>query len=272
MAAVIGDPIRHSLSPLILNAAFRARELDWVYVAFPVEEGNAREALVAMRTFAIDGLSVTMPHKTAVAGAIERCTEVAAALRAVNCVVRTDDGELVGHNTDGSGFLSGIAEETGFAPAGQRCVIVGAGGAARAVAVALARAGAADVAIVNRTRANAEQAAVLAVPVGRVGASDDIERADLVVNATSVGMARREPAGLPFDPDRLHQGQILADLIYDPLTTPLLSAARTRGAITVNGVGMLVHQAAAAFELWTGVEAPIAAMTSALGAHLRQRG
>jgi len=264
LAAVIGDPIRHSLSPTIFNAAFAEVGLDWVYLAFEVVEGDTAGALDAARVLGIEGLSVTMPHKTTTARLVDELTASARALDAVNCVVR-DDGRLVGHNTDGAGFVASLAHDAGFDPQGRFCLVLGAGGAARAVVLALAESGAAEVCVVNRTADRAETTTRLAGPVGRVGVADDARRADLIVNATSVGMGGR---GCPIEPDLLGPGQLVADLVYHPVTTPLLEAARARGAATLDGVGMLVHQGAMAFELWTGRPAPVTAMTVAARAAL----
>lgn len=264
LAGVIGDPIRHSLSPALFNAAFTALGLDWVYLAFEVPSGGARAALDAMRAFDLGGLSVTMPHKDAVAAAVDHCTPEAAALRAVNCVVPTADG-LVGDNTDGPGFLDALRAEVGFEVNGRRVVVVGAGGAARAIVLALARAGATEVAVVNRSAERGHSAAALAEGAGRVADEAAIGDADLVVNATSVGMG---DGGLPFDPARLHTGQVLADIVYHPSPTPLVTAARDLGVTAVNGLGMLVHQAAHALRLWTGRDAPIVEMTAAAQAEL----
>jgi shikimate dehydrogenase len=257
---VIGDPIRHSLSPAIFNAAFAAAALDWVFVALPVVAGNAPAALDGMRALQIDGLSVTMPHKTAVADAVDELTDDARALHAVNHV-RRDGIRLLGDNTDGPGFLAALRAETGFDPRGTRCVVLGAGGAARAVILALARAGADEVAVVNRTAAGAETAAGLAGAAGRVAGPDAVNGAALVVNATSVGM---EGSDLPLDPDRLTAGTVVADLVYQPLTTPLVLEARRRGCPAINGLGMLVHQAAAQFTHWTGDPAPLDVMLGAV--------
>jgi shikimate dehydrogenase len=267
LAAVIGSPVRHSLSPALHNAAFEAVGLDWVYVALEVPEGQVPEALAGARALGLAGLSVTMPHKEAVARCCDRLSDDAEALGAVNCVV-IRDGELVGHNTDGDGFLAALAVD-GVDARGERCVVLGAGGAARSVALALARAGAAEVAVVNRTEERARQAVALLGGCGRVVTGDRVAEvvaaARLVVNATSVGMGEPGPADLPLDPDLLHEGQVVVDLVYQPLETPLVRAARARGALAVNGVPMLVHQAAVAFSLWTGAPAPLAAMTAAVG-------
>ncbi len=263
-AAVIGNPVRHSLSPLIHNAAFKAAGLDWSYVAFDVAPGRATAALDAMRTLHLGGLSVTMPHKADIASGVDRLSPEAALLGAVNCVA-WEGGELVGHNTDGPGFVDSLTTETGHSVAGARCVVIGAGGAARAVVLALGRAGAAEVAVSNRTRKKAVAAAELAGDAGRVAENGDITSADIVVNATSVGMAGTPMAGMsPVDVGRLRPGQVVADLVYHPLTTTLLRYAEEAGATCVGGVGMLVHQAARQFELWTATPAPLAVMGDAV--------
>lgn len=259
LAGVIGAPIRHSLSPVIFNAAFEACDLDWIYVAFEVPSGGGPDALAAMRALDMGGLSVTMPHKDAIAEHVDRLTPEAEALHAVNCVASTGEG-LLGANTDGPGFLDALAADTGFDPTGRRAVVFGAGGAARAIVHALARAGATDIAVVNRSSERAEIAAALGGPFGHVAGVDAIEGADLVVNATSIGMGDGQS---PFDPSLLAAGQVVADVVYHPSPTPLVAAARERGVEAVGGLGMLVHQAGHAFRLWTGLNPPLDAMAAA---------
>jgi shikimate dehydrogenase len=271
VAAVIGTPVRHSLSPTLLNAAFAADGLDWVYTAFEVPEGRGARAIEAMRALGLGGLSVTMPHKGAAHDAVDARTDVAAALGAVNCVF-WDGDRLVGDNTDGPGFVDALVHDERIGISGRRCVLVGAGGAGRAVARALGVAGAAEVVVLNRSPGPAAQAAALAGPGGRVGGPADVPAADLVVNATPLGMGDRAGApALPLDPALLHPGQVVVDLIYHPAETAFLRAARATGATAVNGLGMLVHQAAHAFTRWTGRAAPIGAMTSAVSAELAGR-
>jgi shikimate dehydrogenase len=263
LAGVIGWPVRHSLSPVIHNAGFRELGLDWTYLAFEVAPGAAVGAVDAMRVLGMVGLNVTRPHKDAVAAAVDRLTEVAEALGAVNTVV-PDGRELVGDSTDGAGLLAGLATEHGFDPAGRRCLVLGAGGAGRAVVLALAGAGAADVGVVTRRSEQARTAVALAPAVGRVATAADVAAADLVVNATPV--ADRLPLGL--DAADLGTGQLVVDLLYEPPVSALLAAARARGATTANGVGMLIHQAALSFEAWTGAHPPLAAMQRAVADHL----
>jgi shikimate dehydrogenase len=276
LAAVIGWPARHSLSPTIFNAAFGAAGVDWAYVAFEVPEGRGGDAVEAMRTLGLGGLSVTMPHKAAVWSAVDERTPVADELGAVNCVFWRGD-RLVGDNTDGAGLLDALREDQGIEVAGLRCMVVGAGGAGRAVAHALGRAGAGDVAVLNRSPGPAAVAVALAGAQGRVATPADVGTADLVVNATPVGMGGGNVAEgggaalLPLDAGWLRPGQVVVDLIYHPLETSLLAAASARGAVAVNGVGMLVHQAAHAFRRWTGLEPPIDAMAGAARRELARR-
>lgn len=267
VAAVIGSPVHHSLSPALHNAAFEQLGVDWVYVAFQVHTGEAQHAMDAMRTLRLGGLSVTMPHKEAVALAVDRLDPAAEALRSVNTVVPDADGSLVGHSTDGAGFVESV-RAAGHDVAGRTVCLLGAGGAARAIADALARHGAARVAVLNRTPANAEAAAALAGGVGVVGTEADVREADIVVNATSVGMASDD---LPCDPSLLRTGQVVADIVYHPRDTALLRAARAAGAATVDGLGMLVHQAALQQRLWHGLQPDVAVMAAAAERELAAR-
>jgi shikimate dehydrogenase len=262
LAGVIGDPVRHSLSPRLHNAAYRALELDWVYVAFDVADGDAPAALDAVRALGLVGLSVTMPHKTAVAEGCDELTPAADALRSVNTVTPLADGRLGGDSTDGAGFCRSLAD-AGVDPAGRRALVLGAGGAARAVAWVLAGSGA-TVTVAARRAPAAEVAAALAG--GKAVAWDDrveaARTADLVVNATPIGMAGDDT--LPLPPAAVGAGQVAADLVYEPRVTPWLEAAGARDAIAVPGLGMLVHQAALQVERWTGRPAPVDAMRAAV--------
>ncbi|MGB3410901.1 MAG: shikimate dehydrogenase [Microthrixaceae bacterium] len=277
VVGVMGDPIAHSLSPVIHNAAFAALDMDWVCVAMQTPEGLADDAVRGMRAMGIVGMSVTMPHKAAVIGALDSLSDDASALDSVNCISNRD-GKLIGLNTDGPGFVAGLRHDFGFEPSGADCVVLGAGGAARSVVLALARAGARSVKVINRSAANAELAAKLAGPVGSVAGPEALATADLVVNATSVGMAGVNPGdpsgaeALPCDPSLLGSTQVVVDLIYNPVETAFMKAAAERGARVSNGVSMLVHQAAVAFEQWTGVSAPIDAMFDATASELSTRG
>ncbi len=290
LVGVMGYPVRHSLSPLLHNAAFAALELNWMSVGFEVAAGNAAAALVGLRALGVAGVSVTMPHKADVAVLVDERSAVAERLGAVNCVINRD-GTLYGANTDGAGFLAALARAAAFDPRGKRCLIIGAGGAARAVTLAVADAGASSVTVVNRTLEKAADVAALAGSAGFVGdlggqaggrageaggeagdrAGDSaqaaalVAQAELVVNATPVGMEGSGAAGAGWlvAPSLLHAGQVAVDLVYVPRPTPWLVAAADAGATAVDGLGMLVHQAAAQLELWTGVPAPVDVMWQA---------
>ena len=262
LAAVLGFPVRHSLSPAMHYAAFRELDLDWIYLAFEVAPGFVEAAFAGVRALGFGGLSVTLPHKSAALDAVDEATTAARAIGAVNTIVSPGDGSLLGENTDGAGFLASMADE-GFDPNGRVCAVVGGGGAARAVVHALAGAGATEVVVVNRTPERAESAAALAGAAGRVGVAEDLGQVDLVVNATPLGLAGAGRDILPLDPRLLGPGQLLVDLVPNPAVTPLMSAARDRGARVAGGLGMLVHQGALAFELWTGHPAPIGVMRAA---------
>jgi shikimate dehydrogenase len=250
------------------NAAFAAVGLDWAYLAFEVRPGDVPAALAGARALDLGGLSVTIPHKAAAATEVDELSPSARAVGAVNTVVPVGDGRLRGDNTDGAGFLASLADE-GFDPAGRACVVVGAGGAARAVVHALAGAGAAEVVVVNRSPARAEEAAALAGAAGRVGSTADVAGADLVVNATPLGLAGTgdgagsAPGAFPLDPALLRPGQLVVDLVPNPAVTPWMVAAKAGGASVAGGLGMLVHQGALAFELWTGRPAPLGVMRAA---------
>jgi shikimate dehydrogenase len=265
VAGVIGDPVIHSSSPALHNAAYVALGLDWVYVAFPVPAGRGGDAVRAAPVLGLAGLNVTMPHKADAAAACDELTADAIALGAVNTVVCRADGTLWGDSTDGEGFVR-AAHDAGVDPAGTSVLVLGAGGAARAVVLALARHGAAVTVAARRVEA-AEAAAGLAPGVNAAGfdtLDGCVAVADVVVNATPLGMGGEPP---PFDPARLRPEQAVFDLVYHPAATPLLTAARAAGVRTAtNGLGMLVHQAALAFRAMTGHDAPLDAMSAAVAA------
>ncbi len=260
VAAVIGDPVRHSLSPALHNAAYEALGLDWVYVAFEVPAGHAPAALDAVRALGLVGLSVTMPHKAAVAAVCDELSDDAAALRSVNTVTHAPDGRLRGDSTDGEGFVRSL-RAAGKDPAGMQVLLLGAGGAARAVALALHRADAQVCVSARRPGAAVGVPHTTSVPwAERDAVAGSV---DLVVNATPLGMGDNEE--IVVTP---RAGVVVADLVYHPLETPLLRAARAVGAPTVDGLGMLVQQAALQVELWAGVPAPVDVMHDAARALL----
>jgi len=226
----------------------------------------------AMRVLGIGGMSVTMPHKADVAGAVDVLDPAARSLQSVN-TVSWDGDQLVGSSTDGAGFVASLAE-LGIDVSAARVAIIGAGGAARSVIDALGRAGSKDITVLNRSEENAERAAQLATAAS-VGIVSDVTRADIVVNATSVGMgidpAAAKPDDLPCDPALLHSAQIVVDLVYHPLRTAWLAAADDLGARTVDGLGMLIHQAALQQQRWLGVLPDVSAMRAAAESTLATR-
>ena len=264
VVAVIGDPIGHSLSPSIHNAAFESAGLDWVMVALRVDRSSGESIIPAFRTFDLVGLAVTAPHKQAVARGVDVLDPTAVALDSVNTVYRSGDS-VAGTSTDGDGFVASLIEAD-VDLAGRSVAVLGAGGAARSVIVALGRAGVGRVAVINRTPENAVVAAALttqATAVDTADAPEAIATADLVVNATTVGMGESSDDEMPIAADLLRRDQVVADLVYHPLETALLAAARAAGAHCVDGLGMLVHQAALQQRLWTGAEPDLVAMRKA---------
>lgn len=265
LAGVIGDPVRHSLSPVLHNAAYRELGIDVTYVAMPVAAGATGAAIAGLRAIDALGISVTLPHKEAVIEHLDGISDAAHRLNAVNCIHFGKDGAQ-GYNTDGQGFVASLLD-AGFDPQRKSCVVVGAGGAARAVIEALGSAGASRVGVLARDRTKAEQAAKLA---GEAGAEvSDIAGADLYVNATPVGMAGEREGALPPGAEQITGSMLVADLVYNPLRTRLLGEAAARGALTVEGTGMLLHQAAEQIRIWTGAEAPVEVMRSAMVEALR---
>jgi shikimate dehydrogenase len=268
---VIGWPVEESLSPLIHNTAFIALELDWVYIPLPVEPGHLADALGGLTALGFAGANVTMPHKTEVADLVSEISEDANRLRAVNTLVSTPSG-LEGHNTDAPGFGRFLSEDVGFSPAGRSALVFGAGGAARACALALARAGMTEITVAVRDASKAEgiRRALNGFQthltiVGFEVATD--LRPDLLVNATPLG-ARGEELPIP----ELGPESIVVDLLYRPALTPLQASAKEAGAAAFGGLGLLLHQAALSFELWTGQPAPLAAMSAAALAEISEPG
>lgn len=270
VVGVIGWPIEHTVSPPMHNAAFEALGMDWCYVAYPVRPNRLPEAIAGVRGLGLGGINVTVPHKQAMLALVDDLTPAARAIGAVNTVLIEAD-RLIGHNTDAVGFVRAL-REAGFEPEGCRALMLGAGGAARAVGYALTSVGA-RLTILNRS---AERAMALAAdlvdgcpadatnPDNRVAAAplntDALRRAsesvDLIVNATPLGMWPHVDVCAWPDDVAYPAGVFTYDLIYNPRETRLMARARTAGGRAVDGLGMLVHQGAEAFALWTGHEPP----------------
>lgn len=259
---VLGWPLQSTLSPAIHNAAFRELGLDWVYLQWSVPPGSLGAAVVGMRALGAGGANVTMPHKQSVVAHLDDLSGDAGAIGAVNTIQHAR-GRLVGHNTDVDGFTEFLASDVGFDVGDRHALVLGAGGAARAVVAALAEMGAGSITVVARRRDRAQEVAALGGDAGRDATWADLTQltvgADMIVNATPLGGNGEDPAaGAP-----LRSGQLVVDLVYVPPTTPLVDRARAAGADAWGGLGMLVHQAAASFRIWTGVDAPLDAMSAA---------
>lgn len=272
LCAVIGDPVGHSLSPQIHNAAFRATGLDLIYVAFHVRKGNTQRALDGVRALGIRGLSVTIPHKVDVVPWLDEIDEVGRNIGSINTVVNRD-GCLVGYSTDGPGALRALAARQ-VDPRGRRVLILGTGGAARAIAFTLATLDPVpELEVLGVVPAEMESLAAdlharTPVPL-TIGSLTDaslgaaLARAEIVVHATPVGMSPNVDASL-IPANLIRPQHTIFDVVYNPLETRLLKDAAAAGARTVPGRGMFVQQAAIQFELWTGREAPLEVMTNAV--------
>jgi len=265
LCGVIGDPIEHTMSPVMHNAAFREAGLDYIYTAFRVRSEELGEAIRGMRALNIRGLNVTIPHKVTVIPFLDEVDALAEKIGAVNTIVN-DNSILKGYNTDASGFMQVLLEK-GVEPQDKRVLVLGAGGASRAVSLALGERGARLV-ILNRLE-ELDWAHELAARIGRLfdtevksgeltrdNVAEALAETDILVNTTSVGMSP-ETGCTPVDADLLRPGLVVFDIVYNPLKTRLLSEAEDAGAETVCGIDMLAWQGALAFEKWTGVQAPV---------------
>jgi len=272
--AVLGHPIGHSLSPVMHNAALAELGMDAVYLAFDVAPEHLMHVLPAMGNMGFGGVNLTVPLKEVASGGIENRDVSARRLGAVNTVEFTVDGSLKGHNTDGDGFIRALEEAFGAGPAGLSVFILGCGGAGRAVAITSAAEGAdrvvlADAEPARASRVREEICEAFAVPHGVNACPADpaswareCRQADLVIQATPVGMKKEDVSLL--GPEAFCGEQRVMDLVYMYPDTGFTRTARERGAKTVNGIGMLLHQGAGAFAIWTGKEPPIKVMRKAL--------
>jgi len=268
LCGVIGDPIEHTMSPAMHKAAFREAGLDYVYLPFRVRIEELGKAIDGMRALSIRGLNVTIPHKVAVIPFLDSLDVLAEKIGAVNTIVN-DGGVLTGYNTDATGFLQALLDK-GIEPQKKNVLILGAGGASRAISLILADRGA-DLVILNR-REELGWAVELAAKISglfkieakageltRANLTEDLEKSDILVNATSVGMVP-DVDRTPVDADLLRAGLVVFDIVYNPVRTRLLREAEAAGAETIPGIEMLLWQGALAFEKWTGQKAPVELM------------
>ncbi|NMB12360.1 MAG: shikimate dehydrogenase [Firmicutes bacterium] len=268
---VIGDPIGHSLSPAMHNAALQALGKDYVYVPFSVSALHVQEAMAGMRALGIKGLNVTIPHKVAVADYLDEIDPVAQLIGAVN-TISNQTGRLVGYNTDGYGFLRSLKEEAGCDPKGLRVMIIGAGGAARAIGFQLALSKARALVVSNRTESRAvalaaeihKQTGCSAIGIGFRELNSYLLSTDILVNTTSLGMYPEVATIPPLEIEHLPQTALICDIVYNPNKTLLIQKAAASGRATLPGLGMLAYQGAAALEIWLQVKAPVDVMKTAL--------
>jgi shikimate dehydrogenase len=269
VCGVIGDPIEHTLSPTMHNAAFNSLNLDCVFLAFKVKPAEVGNAIAGIRALGILGLNVTMPHKEAVISHLDEIDQTAKFLNSVN-TIHKKDGKLLGFNTDGIGALKALKENCAN-PRGKRVLLLGSGGAARAIAYALVQE-ADELVVLNRTVDEAKDLASLLkrtfnkkIAANSLSANviqETLRDSDILINATSVGMKPKVRQSL-ISPEWLKPNLTVMDIVYNPVETKLAIDAKSKGAKVVSGVEMLIYQGAASFEIWTGIPAPVEVMRKA---------
>lgn len=262
ICGVIGDPIEHTMSPVMHNAAFEHLGIDYAYLPFQVKREDLGQAIAGMRALNIRGLNVTIPHKVAIVPFMDKLDPLAAKIGAINTIINNKGG-LTGYNTDATGFLRAINEK-GIPVAGRNVALLGAGGAARALAFILAENGA-HLVIFNRTLNTARECAAniqevfhqeaAALELNEANLKATLGQVNIIVNTTSVGMTP-DVNGTPVDASLLRPGMVVVDIVYNPLKTRLLTEAERAGATIVDGLDMFVWQGALALEIWTGQKAP----------------
>jgi shikimate dehydrogenase len=265
---LFGQPVAGNPTQFMMERAFAAAGLDWRYLTLEIPPEHLGDAVRGARAMGFRGGNITMPHKVAVIEYLDELTEAAGLMQAVNCI-HNRDGRLIGENTDGKGFVQSLRTLTD--PAGKKVVVLGAGGAARAIAVELALAGAGQITVVNRNAQRGQQLADLirdktSTSSGFVEWTEDFAlpaECEALINATSIGLFDRN-ARVPIKLDTMRPGLVVADVIFNPADTRLLREARDRGCATLDGLGMLVNQAVIAFKLWTNVDPDAALVRESL--------
>jgi shikimate dehydrogenase len=271
LVGCFGQPVAENPTGAMQEAAFRALGLNWRYLTVEVSPERLRDALAGMRAFGMKGINLTIPHKVAVLELLDEIAAEAAIIGAVNTVRREGD-RLIGENTDGKGFLRGVRTDAGVDPRNKRVVVLGAGGAARAIVTELALAGAADLLVLNRSLSRGEQmvdglVSKTKAPIRFEPWLDTYKVAgdtEILVNATSIGLYPDVDSMPPVDLRGAQAGMLVCDVVFNPPETRLIGAARQRGLPVLDGLSMLVYQGAIGFELWTGQKAPLTVMKGAL--------
>ena len=277
VTGLFGYPVEHSLSPAMHNSGFEKLGLNNIYLPFPVEEDNLGQAVEGVRGLNFKGINVTIPHKQNVIKYLDQLSEEAELIGAVN-TIENKNGTLIGHNTDGRGFIRSLKEESDFSAPGSTAVIVGAGGAARAIAFQLALEGIDKLLIsdLDQPKANKlsteleEKVSVEVVAIKSEELAGEMKNVDLLVDATPVGMHPNVDVEPVVGENLLHSDLVVYDLVYNPKETVLLKAADKASAQSVSGLGMLLYQGVIAFEIWTGEKAPVEVMRKALEAGIYQ--
>lgn len=263
LVGIMGDPVEHSLSPPMHNAAFGHLKLDYVYVPFHVKQGNLQSAIEGARGMGIKGLNLTIPHKIEVIKYLDELEGVAELIGAVN-TVKFNEGHVVGYNTDGFGALKAIEEKKSIK--GKKIIVMGAGGAARAISFQLIQSGAGEVLIANRTLEKAcnlrdELTETYNTSVGCLELDNkltmELEDADVLINTTPVGMYPHHEDEPVVTANMMHENLLVNDIVYNPIETGLLKQASKAGAQIVPGTKMLIYQGVEAFRIWTGVTPPV---------------
>lgn len=278
ICGIIGDPVEHTLSPAMHNAAFNNLKLDFIYVAFRVKTNELENAIMGVRTLGIHGLNVTMPHKNVVVDYLDEIDPTAKFIAAVNTILN-DNGKLIGFNTDGVGALKAL-RENGVALNGKKLLLLGAGGAANAIAFHAAQE-VEELVILNRTAQKAKKLAELLgrklnkkIKTNSLSASrirEELRDSDILVNATSIGMHPKVDQS-PVHPEWLKPSLCVMDIVYNPIVTRLAKDAKSKGAKVISGIEMLIYQGAASFEIWTNHPAPIKTMRKAVLNKLSETG
>jgi shikimate dehydrogenase len=271
---IFGYPVEHTFSPGMHNAAFKKLAMDACYVPFAVPPEKLQDAVRAVIPLNLRGVNVTVPHKERVLASLDELSEEARLIGAVN-TIEVRDGRLIGHNTDGRGFLRSLREHGGLDPKGKKFLFIGSGGAARAVSFSLALAGAAEIVFRDLDELKAslladdirKKTGVSAITIEQGMLARHAADADCLINATPLGLKKRDP--LPIQKEFVQRKHLVCDLVYNPPETALLKMAATRGARGLPGLGMLLYQGVIAFEIWTGKRAPILVMKNALSRQIR---
>ena len=272
IVGLMGHPVSHSVSPEMHNAAFEALNINFCYIPIPVESEDLKKALDGIRALKIVGVNVTIPHKEAIIPLLDEVTKLPRLMGAVNTILN-QDGKLIGYNTDGPGFVDSLKSDAKVDPKGKKVVVLGAGGASKAVSIMLAEAGARSLVITDIIIEKAENLAEYVkshfeiestvCPVESRDLQSSINECNILVNTTPVGMHPKVEASPLPDGIKIPSGIQVCDLIYNPPETKFLKIARESGAKTLNGIGMLVRQGALSFSIFTGKDAPVDIMKKA---------